>query len=105
MILVVAEQREGALSRTAWEAIAAAQVLAGAMPVKVVTLGPPGSAAADALAAADVVEVVSAEAEALTQYASDACVAVLRGRVQNPPRFPLRPAPPGWRAYSARLTE
>ena len=83
MILVVAEQREGALSRTAWEAIAAAQVLAGAMPVKVVTLGPPGSAAADALAAADVVEVVSAEAEALTQYASDACVAVLRDLVEH----------------------
>jgi len=88
VILVVAEQRDGAASRTAWEAIAAAQALAGSMPITVVTLGPTGSAAADALAAADVADVVSAEADALRQYASDAHVAVLRELVeQEPPAF------------------
>jgi len=34
-----------------------------------------------------------------------ACVAVLRGRVQEAPCFPLRSVPPGWQAYRARLTE
>jgi electron transfer flavoprotein alpha subunit len=58
------------------------------MPIRVVTLGPTGSAAADALAAADVAEVVSAEADALGQYALDAHVAVLRELVeQQSPAF------------------
>jgi electron transfer flavoprotein alpha subunit len=83
VILVVAEQRDGALSRTAWEAVAAAQALAGAMPVKVVTLGAAGNNAGDALAAADVAEVVSLEAEPLAHYAADAHVAVLRELIER----------------------
>ena len=83
MILVVAEQRDGALSRTAWEAVAAAQALAGSMPVKVVTLGSGGNNAADTLAAADVAEVVSLEAEALAHYAADAHVAALREAIER----------------------
>jgi len=37
MILVVAEQRDGALNRASWEAAAAAQQMGG--PVKIVVLG------------------------------------------------------------------
>ena len=39
MILVVADQRDGTLNRASWEAIAAAQQLAGGMPITVITLG------------------------------------------------------------------
>ena len=44
MILVVAEQREGALNRASWEAIAAAQQMGG--PVKIAVLGQSVSATA-----------------------------------------------------------
>ena len=88
MILVVAEQHDGALSRTAWEAIAAAQALAGSMPVKVVMPGPAGGNAVDALAPADVAEVISLEADALTHYAADAHILVLRELIeQESPAF------------------
>ena len=38
MILVIAEQREGKLNRASWEALAAAQQLAGSLPIKVAVL-------------------------------------------------------------------
>ncbi len=34
MILVIAEQRDGKLNRASWEAVAAAQQLAGRRPVR-----------------------------------------------------------------------
>ena len=39
VILVIAEQRDGKLNRASWEAIAAAQQLAGQAPVKIAVLG------------------------------------------------------------------
>ena len=39
MILVVAEQQRGKLHRASWEAIAAAQELAGDQPVEAIVLG------------------------------------------------------------------
>ena len=39
MILVIAEQRDGRLNRATWETIAAAQALAGSLPIKVALLG------------------------------------------------------------------
>ena len=39
MILVIAEQRDGKLNRASWEAVAAAQAMAGPLPVKVAVLG------------------------------------------------------------------
>ena len=55
MILVVAEQRDGALNRASWEAIAAAQQLAGGLPIKVLALGASVAGVAEELAQADVV--------------------------------------------------
>jgi electron transfer flavoprotein alpha subunit len=61
MILVVAEQQRGKLHRASWEAVAAAQELAGDEPVAAIVLGAhPGDAAAElsqaALAAVHIVE-------------------------------------------------
>ena len=75
MILVVAEQREGTLNRASWEAIAAAQQ-AGA-PVKVAILGSGVDAVAAELAAADVVEVIVVDYEALAGYTPDGYVLAL----------------------------
>jgi electron transfer flavoprotein alpha subunit len=73
VILVVAEARDGALVRATWEAVAAAQAIAGDLPVKAVVLGAPASE----VAAADVAEVLAVEADALKQYTADAYVAAL----------------------------
>jgi electron transfer flavoprotein alpha subunit len=69
MILVVAEQRDSALSRASWEVIAAAQSLGG--PIKVAVLGAAVSAIAEDLAKAEVAEVVRLEDDALRDYTPD----------------------------------
>ena len=78
MILVIAEQREGSLNRASWEAVAAAQALAGGMPVKIAVLGASTAAAAQELATADVAEVLTVEHAALQQYTPDAYAAACR---------------------------
>ncbi len=75
MIIVVAEQRDGALNRASWEAIAAAQQMGG--PVKIVVLGAGVAATAGELAAADVAEVIALEHEALGAYTADGFVQAL----------------------------
>jgi electron transfer flavoprotein alpha subunit len=77
MILVVAEQKDGALNRASWEAIAAAQQIGG--DVKIVV---PGSMSdvqvvATSLAGAAVAEVIKLEHDALTHYTADGFVAAL----------------------------
>ena len=63
MILVVAEQKDGRLNRASWEAIAAAQQLAGGQaPITVAVLGAAVDAAAADLAAADVAAVWAVDA-------------------------------------------
>ena len=75
MILVIAEQNNGKLNRASWEAIAAAQQLAGGtMPVKVAIAGQGVDAMGSALAAADVAEVIMVNDEALATYTSDGFV-------------------------------
>jgi electron transfer flavoprotein alpha subunit len=69
MILVIAEQREGALNRASWEAIAAAQQMGG--PVKVALPGAGIAAAAGELAAAEAGEVIALEHDALQMYTAD----------------------------------
>jgi electron transfer flavoprotein alpha subunit len=69
MILVIAEQREGQLNRTSWEAVVAAQQ--AGQPVKVVVFGANVSSLADTLAGAAVDEVLRAEHDALAQYTAD----------------------------------
>jgi electron transfer flavoprotein alpha subunit len=79
MILVIAEQREGALNRASWEAIAAAQQAGG--EVKVAVVGSGVSAAAQELAAADVAEVIALEHDALGMYTPDGFVAALEALI------------------------
>lgn len=90
MILVVAEQRDGRLNRASWETIAAAQTLAGGMPVKVVVLGGGGAAVAGELAAGGVAEVLVADHPALATYTPDAFTVALRAVVEAvTPQFVL----------------
>jgi electron transfer flavoprotein alpha subunit len=70
VILVVAEQREGTLNRATLETIAAAQKLAGEMPVKAVVLGQSSATVAQELAAT-VSEVLVIEHPALAVYTPD----------------------------------
>ena len=72
MILVVAEQRDGALNRATWEAIAGAQQLSGGLPIKVLVLGAAVANAAQELSQADVAEVLVGEHAALGVYTPDA---------------------------------
>jgi electron transfer flavoprotein alpha subunit len=73
MILVIAEQREGALNRASWETVAAAQRAGDS--VKVAVFGSQLDAAASEIAAAAVSEVVVVESEALANYTADGYVA------------------------------
>ena len=60
MILVIAEQRDGALNRATWEAVVAAQQLAGADDLRIALLGAQAFGAAQELAAAGVGAVLTA---------------------------------------------
>ena len=84
MILVIAEQREGALNRASWEAVAAAQSMGG--PVKVVVPGANVGAVAKELSAADVAEVLALEHPALGTYTPDGFVQALAALIgaENP---------------------
>ena len=92
MILVIAEQRDGTLNRASWETIAAAQALAGGMPITVAIAGASVTAIAQELAAGGVAEVLIAEDDALTHYTPDAFTAVLQTLVESAaPAFVLLP--------------
>ncbi|MGE0447803.1 MAG: electron transfer flavoprotein subunit alpha/FixB family protein [Vicinamibacterales bacterium] len=69
MILVIAEQRNGSLNRASWEAVAAAQQLAGGDPVRIGLIGSGVDAPARELAAAG--DVLVADAPALAVYTPD----------------------------------
>jgi electron transfer flavoprotein alpha subunit len=75
MILVIAEQKDGALNRASWEAVAAAQQMGG--PVKIVVAGASVTKAAGELAAVDVAEVIALEHAALGTYTPDGFVQAL----------------------------
>ena len=77
MILVIAEQRDGALNRATWEALVAAQQLAGGDALKVALLGGQAGAAAQELAAAGVGEVLTVTDAALEPYTPDGYVLAL----------------------------
>ena len=79
MILVVAEQRDGALNRASWEAIAAAQQMG--TPVKIVVPGAGVAATTAEVASADVAEVIALEHEALATYTADGFVQALAALV------------------------
>jgi electron transfer flavoprotein alpha subunit len=77
VILVVAEQREGKLHRASWEALAAAQELAGDEPVDALLLGSNISQAAAELSMAAVATVHVVESAPLEAYTPDGYVEAL----------------------------
>ena len=81
MILVIAEQRGGALNPATWETVAAAQQLD--VPISVAVVGAGVQGLAGELAAADVAEVLSVEHEALDPYTPDGFVAALAQLVEQ----------------------
>ena len=81
MILVVAEQRDGALNRASWEALAAAQQIGG--KIKVAILGVRLDRAAEELATADVAEVLVLDANALELYTADGFVRALTSLIET----------------------
>ena len=74
MILVIAEQSNGALNRASWEAVAAAQQIGA--PVKIAVAGSVAHAASAAgeLAAAGCEEVIALGHDALASYSADGFV-------------------------------
>ena len=83
MILVIAEQREGKLNRATWEAIAAAQQMAGGLPVKVAVPGATTGSVPGDLAAAAVAEVIVAEHPALEPYTPDGFVMAVQALIET----------------------
>ena len=86
MILVVAEQRDGALNRASWEAIAAAQQMAGdaaATGTTVLVLGSGVSQVAEELAPAGGAGVITVDHEALGAYTSDAYLQAIRAAIDR----------------------
>jgi len=84
MIFVIAEQKDGALNRASWEAVAAAQQMGG--PLTIVVPGASVSGPAGELAAADAAGVIALEHEALGAYTPDGFVAALAALItaENP---------------------
>jgi electron transfer flavoprotein alpha subunit len=92
VILVIAEQRDGKLNRATWETIAAAQQLAGAMPVSVAVLGAAAADVAKEVASAAVAEVLVADHAALNPYTPNAYAAASRALIDSvSPAFVLLP--------------
>ena len=92
MILVIAEQREGKLNRATWETVAAAQQLAGGMPIKIAVFGAATEGVARELASAAVAEVLVVEHGALDPYTPDAYAAACRALIESAsPAFVLLP--------------
>jgi electron transfer flavoprotein alpha subunit len=92
VILVIAEQRDGRLNRASWETVAAAQSLAGGMPIKIAVLGESVSSLGGELATAAVAEVLVAEDRSLASYTPDGYAMAIRAIVDAAaPTFVLMP--------------
>jgi electron transfer flavoprotein alpha subunit len=83
MILVVAEQQRGKLHRASWEAIAAAQQLAGDQPLEVIVLGANAADVAAEIGQAAVAAVHVIDSAVLEPYTPDAYTAALEKAVDD----------------------
>ena len=83
MILVVAEQRDGALNRVTWETVAAAQQIAGTEAITIAVIGARVASAAADVAAAQVAEVVTVDEPALELYTPDGYTMALRQVIEQ----------------------
>ena len=101
-VLVIAEQRAGALAPVTWETVAAAQAIGG--PISVALAGAGIAGAAAELAAADVSEVLLVEDPALEGYTPDGFIAALAPLIeQERPRLVLFPHTYQTRDYAPAL--
>jgi electron transfer flavoprotein alpha subunit len=92
VILVIAEQRGGTLNRATWEAVVAAQQLAGGKALTVAVAGASIGGVAQEVAGAGVGEVLALDDPALEQYTPDAYVMALAGVVgSSSPQFVVLP--------------
>ena len=85
MVLVIAEQRDGALNRASWETIAAVQQLPGGPPIVVALPTAPGGSrdATAELTAAAVQEVIALEHQALDPYTADGYVTAIQALIAD----------------------
>jgi electron transfer flavoprotein alpha subunit len=83
MILVVAEQRNGKLNRATWEAIAAAQQLAGGDAITIAVVGAAVGAVAIEVAAVQAQEVVTVDDPALASYTADGYTMALQQAIEQ----------------------
>ena len=74
MVLVIAEQKNGKLNRASWEAVAAAQQLAGGQPITIAVAGQGLAEAATELGTAAVAQVLTVDHAALQPYTADGFV-------------------------------
>jgi electron transfer flavoprotein alpha subunit len=70
VILVIAEQKDGAINRASWEAVAAAQTLGG--PIRIAVIGSGATAAIGEMAGAKAEGVLTVDHAALASYTADA---------------------------------
>jgi electron transfer flavoprotein alpha subunit len=82
VILVVAEQKDGALHRVTLETIAAAQAVAGGMPIAAVVMGAATGRAREELSGTGIAEVLVAEDPLLEPYTSDGFACALGAVVE-----------------------
>ena len=83
MILVIAEQRDGTLSRVTWETIAAAQQIAGGYAITIAVVGADVAAVALDVAAAQAGEVVTLDHPALASYTPDGYTTALQQAIEQ----------------------
>jgi len=105
-IFVVAEQREGKLSRASFETIAGAQAISKetGWPVEVVLLGDALDSVAAELAAKNVARVYALESPTLAAYTSDAYVFALKSFLsEKQPKLVLMPHTYQVRDFAPRL--
>jgi electron transfer flavoprotein alpha subunit len=103
-ILVIAEQQGGTLNRASWEAVAAAQAMGGSVKVAICGSAADAGTAANALAGADVAEVVAVGHEALGAYTADGFVAAVAALIAaESPDLVVLPHTYQTRDYAPRL--
>jgi electron transfer flavoprotein alpha subunit len=83
MILVIAEQQRGKLHRASWEAIAAAQDLAGDQQIEAIVLGSGPAQAASEIGQAAVAAVHVIESPLLEPYTADAFTDALQNAIDQ----------------------
>jgi electron transfer flavoprotein alpha subunit len=83
MILVLAEQQQGRLHRASWEAVAAAQTLAGEQPIEAIVIGANPAAAATELGQAALAAVHMIDSPLLELYTADGYTEALQKAVAD----------------------